>query len=276
MTEADHECSDGIHASSTTEVQLTKAKAELAKWEAIKKGLDLSEDAGKFVGKIFGSSFVAAGGIVGDQFRYWRVLNANRLGAKMAAMSQERNVDLDNAKALPFGDAVRALDAATMEDDENVLDLWAKLLVGAIDPTTTVSVKKAYVDLLKSFGSAEASLMEFLWLCYSHFENAKMTEIRQVEAFLLGKRTLSWGQIPHADQNTAIQNLVRLRCITYRPTPPQHINVFKRVRERNNIRTEVNQREFERLLQYLEDMMLETAGVKDAPRRSRLHVGGGF
>lgn len=273
MTETESDSDGNLPAIILPEVQLAKSKAEQAKWEAVKKGLELTEEAGRFIGKVVGPAAEAVGGILGDQCRYWRTTNVNRLAAKMAANAAERQIDLEVAKALPFGDAVRVLDAATMEDDENVLNLWAKLLVGAMDPSGNIVIKKPYIDLLRSFGAPEAVLMEFMWRCYSRLEKARMIEMREVEAELLQTREAGWGKFPRSDQQTAIQNLVRLRCVAYRPRAPKNVKLFRQVRDSLTVRTEVNPDAFKDLIAYLENTAFELAGVKPAPERSSIPIG---
>jgi hypothetical protein len=200
------------------------------KWKAIQQGLKLTESTGEFLGKAFGPAIEAAGGLLGDQLRYWRARNLDRLAEKWRRHLQARGIDPSTAKSLSFSDAYRALDAASMEEDDDVQDLWARLLAGAMDPCRPTKIKKVYIDLLKSIGVAEALFLDLINFARMNITSLTITEAEELAARVEEYSAERWSRLSVSEQKTAIQNLIRLRCIAYNPRRPRLMSLFRTVR----------------------------------------------
>lgn len=129
--------------------ETAKAVQEVSK--TVARGLDLSEKAAAFIGTVVGPPVDAVGGVLGminDQIRFWKAQNLNRLAEKYWADIKQRDLSPEQLKALPFGEAYRALEAAALEEDDDIQRLWASLLSNAVDPRLEIKIQKA---LLKFF-----------------------------------------------------------------------------------------------------------------------------
>jgi hypothetical protein len=113
-------------------------------------------DAAKAIGA---EAAVETGGILGDQFRYWRWCNRVRLIDKMAAKLRSRGVD--PKKVLP-SEWVPLLEAGSLTDDENLKEMWATLLANAADPTKRVTSTAAYITVLRQLSSVEVHYLSLL------------------------------------------------------------------------------------------------------------------
>ena len=141
-----------------------RSEAELEKWKAANKALQLSEKAGSFLYKIVGPAATQLGGVLGDQMKEWRASNLDRISQKWMRIQNERCVGESVIQALPFGDAYRTIDSASKEDDPDVQELWAQIICNATDGRVDVEMKKLYVDLLEKINGLEAKILSFMFV----------------------------------------------------------------------------------------------------------------
>lgn len=237
---------------------------------AAQKGFDLTLEAGKFLGRIFGPAATELGGILGDEFKVWKALNLNRLASKVNKIMDERGIIPEALQHLPFSVAYRAVEAASLEDDEDVLTLWAELLTNAMDPNNEAHVKKVYVDLLKSLSAVEVGLLNLLWEIEQtqFFRNSEDTEAFENSMNSLAEKC--WRHFSKADRDTAVQNLARLGCIAYRPHPPSLGTMFMTLPRELGISQDfglISIKGLQSMFKHLEENMFRASGiVKEQPK----------
>lgn len=134
-------------------------QAEKLKWEVTQQALGLTRDLGRFVGRIVGPAAVAMGGLLGDQMKAWRAANLTRIALKWRKICSQERVPEEALKALPFRDAVLVLEAASMEDDDSVQELWAQLMFRAAQLPQDLNHTKMHVDILESLNGVEAKIL---------------------------------------------------------------------------------------------------------------------
>ena len=241
------------------------AEANQDKWKAIQKGLDLTDRAANFLGTVFGGASENIGGILSDQTKHWRAKNLDRIALFWKERITERGMPEEALEHLSFGDAFKVIEAASMEDSEDVQRMWADLIANATDPEKSTEIKKVYIDLLKSLSSPEVILLNLLWAAESklHFNTKEELEEHSEKINVLA--SFAWRKLDKSIRDTAIQNLVRLRCLSFRPKPPAINRLFDVPRD---ITTPwprdcalVNVKEFQKLMQYYEDLVLTASGI---------------
>lgn len=251
---------------------VTKPLAELAMAEqeqqkTIQAAIGLTEKAGAFLGRIFGPAADEVGLAWGERTRLWRFKRLNRAMLEVERMARERELHPDAMKELPFGMAVRVIDALSNEEDDTVQDMWARLMANAIDPESGVTIKKVHVDVLKSMSSAEAILLDLLWTG----ESARVRNSHEIEALNQRLEEIAqdgWRRIDAEERRVAVQNLVRLRCITIRPNKIDAHDLFAQI-ERDGFRqwAAVDPRSFERVLNEILSLVSIAAGLEDPKAR---------
>jgi hypothetical protein len=184
--------------------------------DVVGKTLDLTKMAGDFIGRIVGPPAEQLGGLLADQIGFWRARNLNRLADKWYKEVDKRRIPPERLRSLPFGDAFRALEAASVEEEDDVQELWANLLANATDTANYAQIKKPYIDILKSIGSAEARLLNLLWN-RSGLHSGQIDEHPPANLKDKNSDSVLWYEYNEYDRATAIQNLIRLQCIAYIP-----------------------------------------------------------
>jgi Abortive infection alpha len=191
---------------------------------------------------LFGDAARHIGQGLSDKAEYWKLKNRLKIEEKIRRLGEQFHRDPDQLRELSYGESFRAVEAASLEEEESVQDLWAALLHNAHDASTGVTVEKVFVDLLKSIGGAEALLLDALnqskkriltfnavrnveWAEYCDIKSKNGSPLTSTQDFVpstsntqirgeLGELFQGgWRQLSTEIRDAAIQNLIRLRCI---------------------------------------------------------------
>jgi len=228
---------------------------------------EISKDIRTLLGRLFGPAVTEFGETLGDYARYIRLKHLAQILKKVQANQDVRDLPPEAIKALPFGDALRTIEAASYEEDETVQDFWARLIANATSPDGDGTIKKVYIEILKSLSAPEAALLDFLWTCEKRnlFKSREEVETFNEEMNVLAEQR--WRIFPQEVRQIATQNLARIRCITFRPRPLHVQDLFANLpREMTgwpNGWAVVNVSEFQKLLEQLGDIIFAAAAVKD-------------
>ena len=175
----------------------------------------LSKPVGDFLSKVIGPPAETLGGLLGDQMKSWRASNLDRIARKWDRVREERGISEAVVKVLPFGEAYRAIEAVSVEENENVQELWARLIASATDNSRSVSVKKVFIDLLKSLGNIDAVVLEILFDSSSNLPVIATTNEDELRVQDFIKRTeKKLKNVSKQEAVTAVENLIRLRIIS--------------------------------------------------------------
>jgi hypothetical protein len=145
----------------TSEIEETaKAAQEIAKTTG--KAIEAGEKFGRFISKYIGGPLEQSIGIFEDKLKYMRwerqlrlMQRANELLATLGISGPTRQI--------PAKLAIPLLQAASLEDDDYLQDMWAKLLVNAADSNSGIDLKRTYIDILERLTPLEAKILEKLY-----------------------------------------------------------------------------------------------------------------
>lgn len=97
------------------------------KSSTIDKGLELIKE---FVSKLISPTLEQIGLLSSDQIKYFRFKNQVKILEKSRKYVEKRNINL---KEIPIKILVPLLEQASLEEDESMQELWARLLTNMID-----------------------------------------------------------------------------------------------------------------------------------------------
>lgn len=212
--------------------------------------------------RVFGPALTEFGEMLADNVKLWRFKNLLRISKKVDRIVQERNVPEAAFKALPFGDSMRTIEAASQEDEDDVQELWAQLIVKAAD-TATPKINKLHIEILRALTPADTALLALL---YPSIANRQFRLGAEVEAFnneMNNRADAKWRKFSEEDRAVSVQNLFRLRCITSLPRPFVADHVLKQIRSRE-IRIDgavVDQQRFAKMLNDLVTLIHQSSGA---------------
>jgi hypothetical protein len=186
-----------------TNGKLADAAKEIAKTTGT--ALELVKSAGGFLHRLVGESLEELGQSLTDRIRIWRMRNLLAAAQKAQATASQLSKPIE-FRALPEGDAVRWLEGAAAEDDPDLQQLWAQLLLNAADQSHAARIDKVVVDILRQLMPLDAKIAEFLGQQgWSVFQNVS-------GGFSVG-RIANELHLSEPDVWRSISNLWRLGCL---------------------------------------------------------------
>jgi hypothetical protein len=105
-------------------------------------------DAGGKLAQYFDGMLRERGGIAEDNMKLRRLENRLKLYDKAEKLLRERGLD-GPTREVPVKFALPLVAYATLEEDEELQDIWAQMLANAADGSSRVELRTAYIDILK-------------------------------------------------------------------------------------------------------------------------------
>ena len=119
------------------------------------------KNVGQWLGRLLGP-LADLSDIASDYLRYYRVKKLLELKEKLKFELRKRGYsDIPGSIEVSFG--VPLIEAAILEENEDLQQLWANLLANALDPKIKEKPKKVFIDILKQMEGFDAQLMKDLY-----------------------------------------------------------------------------------------------------------------
>jgi hypothetical protein len=189
-----------------------KAVQEVAK--ATGKALDVSEKVGSFVAKVIGEPLESAVGMLSDRLRFMRWERQIRMVDRCEEIMRKRRIE-GKTRAVPPKLALPIIENASLEENNQLQDLWANLLSSALDPNFKGTLRSAFIDIIKQLEIVDAHILSFLYRSY--LNSIKMKEISEDES----PSVIGWGcdeittalKMSNSVYENSVDNLMRVRCV---------------------------------------------------------------
>jgi len=108
------------------------------------------------------------------------------------------------------------LQAASLEDDDYLQDMWAKLLVNSATKNSNIELKRMYIDILERLSPFDAKIFEKIYSIPYEETWHKMIIVswlpERVEVHQKGKERSDYPQ-PSDEIKLSLLNLDRLNCV---------------------------------------------------------------
>lgn len=200
---------------SNEEISKT-ADAVKAVAETTGKAIDATQRFGGFIAKYVAGPIEQGMGIVEDKFKYMRWERQLRFMQRADHLLREVGLSAPT-RTIPLNIALPLLEAASLEDDDHLQDLWARLLVNAANEDSHVTVKRAYIAILEQLTPLEATMLERIYaLPYDMTRHdGVLTGSLPSSASSGGRNDPTVERLePSEDVQLGLANLARLGCIT--------------------------------------------------------------
>ncbi|MFT3812952.1 MAG: Abi-alpha family protein [Acidovorax sp.] len=188
----------------------SKAVQEVAKTTG--KAIDAAREAGGFIARFISGSLEQGMGIFEDRLRYTRWERRVRLMKRADEFLAQQGL-IGPTKAIPLKFAVPLFQAATLEDNDELQDKWAILLVNAAT-NSGLNLHRSFIDILEQLTPLEAKILDILYSL--PFEKSQHVEI--LTAALPGSAQVKAEKQekfvePSEEVMLALGNLARLGCL---------------------------------------------------------------
>lgn len=193
-----------------------KAVQEVAKTTG--KVVDIVHDTGGFLAPHVDGILAQVAGIFTDQLKYLRGVRLVRLG-QIFQQELLAHGGVAAVRKLPLNSAIDALEQGAMEQDDDLQDIWARLLANAVDATSEVQPRRAYISIIKDLSPLDALILEQIYAVdQERHQKAIVTHelpSRAYPAIDTDPKTLAK---PSEEVQVALANLERLGLILYGAT----------------------------------------------------------
>src|SRR5258708_17354302 len=125
------------------------------------KTADLIRATGGFLDDVLGKTLREFGGILADWAAHFRFRNAIAIAEKAQRLLDARGVK-GNLLSVEPRFALPLLDAASLETEDEIQELWAALFANVADPNRALRLRKVFLEVLRGLEPLDARVMKFL------------------------------------------------------------------------------------------------------------------
>lgn len=193
--------------------ETAKAAQEVAKTTG--KAIDASQHFGSFISRFVAGPLEQGVGIFEDKLKYMRWERQTRLMERANDFMQSIGVQ-SPSKPIPLKLAVPLFHAASLEDDDYIQDLWAKLLVNSSITGSQMELNRSYIDILERLSHLEAKILAVVYSLPAHeTENKSILTAQLPDAVKIRNENDNKEPMqPSKEITLALANLSRLGCIS--------------------------------------------------------------
>ena len=163
----------------------------------------------------FGEPVDLAVGMVSDKLRFMRWERQLRMVDKCEEILKKRNIE-GKTRAVPPKLALPIMENASLEEDDQLQDLWANLLSAALDPNFDGMLRGAFIGMIKELEILDAHLLNFL---YNWYQDALRTNQTNKN---MSPVSIGWEKddivkalgISLSIYENSFDNLMRIRCVS--------------------------------------------------------------
>ncbi|MGZ5012252.1 MAG: Abi-alpha family protein [Methylobacter sp.] len=137
-----------------------KAAQEIAK--AASQGINALEKTGGYLSKYIDGPLEQAIGIVEDRLKYYRWERKSRLFDRANEFLKNRGMTSPTAP-VPLKIALPILEAGSIEDDDDIQDIYAQILANAADIKFELKIKRTYIDVLQNLSGIEINILKRIY-----------------------------------------------------------------------------------------------------------------
>ena len=187
-----------------------KAVQEVAKTTG--KAIDAGEKVGGFIAKFISAPLEQGIGIFEDKLKYMRWERQVRLMKRSEDFLKEIGLSSPN-QAVPLNIAIPLIQAASLEENDDLQDRWAKLLVNASNKNSGVDIKKAYISILEDLSPLDVKILDTICSVADDKIDEGILTYKLPDGVEY-KKTSEGNPLPTPEVQLSLGNLIRLGCLT--------------------------------------------------------------
>jgi len=188
--------------------EIAKAIQESAKLG--QKGLETAEKAANFFAKVFKAPVDEISGMVTDKLRFVRWKRLIQMSEEVDQILKEKGVIC--TRGVPPKLALPIFEDATLEEDQNIQDLWNHLLANAMNPEFNDELRYGFVDMIKNITAIEASILNNFYEILK--KEGRLNNLKELSGYSLKKEQIQQIVNISEDQyQVSVHNLMRMQCI---------------------------------------------------------------
>lgn len=182
--------------------------------KTVGKGIDLAKEVGGFIAPLIKGTLEQGIGIFEDKLNYARWERQIRFIKRANRIMEEYGID-EIQNPIPLKFAVPLLQGVSLEDDDDLQDLWTNLLINAVS-NKNIELKRVYIDILERISPLEAKILEKIYsLPFDLYQHKPLSTYCLPDN--IDVQSEDRQEVPpldNADIELALINLARIGCIS--------------------------------------------------------------
>lgn len=172
--------------------------------------VEATEKVGGFIAKVLDEPITEAVGMFGDKLKFMRWKNKLKIVDNVNVTLEERGIK--NIRPIPPKIAIPLLEQATLEEEEELQDLWCNLIANSLDPNYKLEIRYAFIEVIKNITPLDAKVLKYIY-------NTALETNRRNQTNKFVGYPVDFFQIKenvHAsnvETELSLNNLQRVRCV---------------------------------------------------------------
>lgn len=188
-----------------------KAVQEVAKTTG--QAIEAARQAGGFIAKYISGSLEQGMGIFEDRLRYMRWERQIRLFKRSHEFLQMNGLSAPT-RSVPLKLAIPIIQGASLEEDDDLQDRWAALLVNAANAEFHSEVRRAYVVILEQLTALDVQILDALYsLPFEKSQHDGIVTSGLPLTVRIAEESESENALPSEEVVISLSNLARLGCL---------------------------------------------------------------
>ena len=186
--------------------EVSKAVAETAKFGT--KSVETTEKILGFLSKVFKEPIEQTSEIIGDKLKFIRWKRQVRMVDEVNKILIDKGIS--DTKQIPLKFAIPMIEAASIEEEDPLQNLWNKLIANSLDPNFKVEIRYSYIEIIKSLNPLDVKILN------SMYKNLikQNCNLNQISNYSLKKEQIAGMVICNIDECImSIYNLFRVQCL---------------------------------------------------------------
>jgi len=109
--------------------------------------------------------------------------------------------------------AIPLFQAASLEEDDELQDIWARLLVNAADSGRDLEIKRMYITILEDLGTLDVKILSCIYSSHGLRDGVGFWTHKLPDGLSLRQGPRSSDTGPSAEVQLALANLTRVGCL---------------------------------------------------------------
>ena len=194
--------------------EAAKATQEVAKTAS--NVVDAGRQMGSFVSRFVSGPLEQVSGILEDKLRHIRWERQQRLIRRAEEYMRNQGLSSPNKPVL-LKNAIPLLEYATLEEDDDLQDMWVRLLVNGTNESTGVTIERSFIEILAQLSPLEGKILQAIYsLNFAATQHVGVvTELLPLTACIAEEGAMKDYKEPARDVRIALANLARLGCVKF-------------------------------------------------------------
>lgn len=172
--------------------------------------IEAAEKMGGFFSKILHEPITEAVGIIGDKLKFMRWQRKLRIVDEVNKTLDQKGVT--STRPIPPKLAIPILEQASIEENDELQDLWCNLIANSLDPNFKLEIRYAFIEIVKSMTSLDAKILKYIYEATKEInKTTNTTNFRgyPVDFFQIKDKM----NASNPETELSLNNLQRIQCV---------------------------------------------------------------